>query len=153
MLGEIRKFFDSFIQPDAATDEHDAEHRLRLATAALLIEVTRADHVIGDEELETVKHALVTLFDLSGDETAALVELAEKEARESSSHYEFTSLIKNSFDAETKTTIVEMLWRVVFADNHMDKYEEAMVRKIADLLYVSHRDFIAAKHRARVAKN
>ncbi len=149
MLGEIKKFFDSFIQSGPAPGIQDAEHRLRLATAALLFEVSRADHVIQLSELTAVKQALNHLFDLSDAELDTLVELANKESEHASSHYQFTSLINRSFDAATKVRIVEMLWRVVFSDAEMDKYEEATVRKIAELLYVSHSDFIAAKQRAK----
>lgn len=149
MLTEIKKFFDSFIDTANTGPSENHEHRLHVAAAALLIEVTRADHVIQADELEAVKGALKDLFGLPETEIASLVELANNEAEDSSSHYQFTSLINQGFDAGSKVALIEMLWRVVFADDDMDKYEEATVRKIADLLYVSHTDFIAAKQRAR----
>lgn len=149
MLTEIKKFFDSFIDNSTTVQSESQEHRLHLAAAALLIEVTRADHVIQEEELTAVKRALKDLFALPEDDIASLVKLANDEAEDSSSHYQFTSLINREFDAQSKVALVEMLWRVVFSDDELDKYEEATVRKIADLLYVSHTDFIAAKQRAR----
>jgi uncharacterized tellurite resistance protein B-like protein len=151
MLADIKKFFDRFIQTASANNPTDNTHRLRLATAALLIEVTRADHVIHKEELAAVKQALQQLFALPESEIETLVLLANKESDNSADHYEFTSLINLGFDASTKVKIIEMLWRVVFADAKMDKYEEATVRKIADLIYVPHHEFIAAKQRARAA--
>ena len=117
----------------------------------MLIEVTRADHVIHEHELATVKHALHQLFELPESEIEALVQLANQESDNAADHYEFTSLINRGFDAAAKVKIIEMLWRVVLADAKMDKYEEATVRKIADLIYVPHHDFIAAKQRARAA--
>ncbi len=61
--------------------------------------------------------------------------------------YEFTRLLNEQLSREERIRIVEMLWRVAFVDSVIDKYEEYYIRKIADLLYVSHRDYIKAKHR------
>ncbi|MDX1811364.1 MAG: TerB family tellurite resistance protein, partial [Gammaproteobacteria bacterium] len=61
--------------------------------------------------------------------------------------YEFTSLINNGFSPEEKVKIIELMWQVAYSDKELEKYEEALVRKIADLLYVPHTAFIAAKHR------
>ena len=88
-------------------------------------------------------------FGLSEEETRKLVQLAELEADRATSYYEFTSLINNTFTLDKKIKVVEMMWCVAFADNEMEKYEEHFVRKIAELLYVPHQDFIAAKLRAQ----
>jgi uncharacterized tellurite resistance protein B-like protein len=45
--------------------------------------------------------------------------------------------------------LVENMWRVAFSDQKLDKYEEALIRKVADLIYVSHQDFIKTKLAAR----
>jgi len=151
MLADIKRFFDDFLQPANENDEFNADHRLRLATAALLVEVMRADYAVGDEENNAVKQSMKAFFGLSEQEAKALIELAEQEAEDAACHYEFTSLINKGFDATSKVKIIEMLWQVVYADAHVDKYEEAMVRKIADLIHVPHSAFIAAKFRARDA--
>jgi uncharacterized tellurite resistance protein B-like protein len=79
------------------------------------------------------------------------VSLAEEAAHHATSDYEFTSLINKGFTPEQKVKVVEHLWEVAFADRELHKYEEHLVRRIADLLYVSHTDFIAAKHRVQLA--
>jgi uncharacterized tellurite resistance protein B-like protein len=149
MLRAIQEFFDNRIRPDAAgiSAAQDQEHTLQLATAALLVEMTRADFTVQDAERAAVLDAVQTLFDLPDEETRELVALAEMEASESSSLFQFTHLIDKNFPIEEKRRIVEMLWRVAFADSEKDKHEEHMVRKIADLLHVRHSDFIRARIR------
>ena len=133
---------------DAATDNTE-DHRLKVATVALLLETARADFQVHDEELESVAHHAQMFFGLDADETTELVKLAEEEARNATCYYEFTSLINNNFTATEKVIIVELMWRIAYADKELEKYEEALVRKIAELLYVPHGAFIAAKHRVQ----
>lgn len=148
MLRAIKHFFDAQIGSQLAA-KADPDHALRLASAALLVEVTRADHEIHGAERESVMTSLERLFGLPREEVATLLDLAEKEIEQTADLYQFTSLVHQSFTLPQKIQVVELLWRVVFADGVMDKYEEATVRKIAELLYIPHADFIAAKHRAR----
>lgn len=147
MLASIKKFFDTHIEAAATQARESQEHRLRIATVALLLETARADFNIHDEELATVARHARELFKLDEDETSALVALAEEEAQNATCYYEFTSLINNGFSPEEKVKIIELMWQVAYSDNELEKYEEALVRKIADLLYVPHGAFIAAKHR------
>lgn len=146
MLKGIKQFFDKHFGEEPASGE-DAEHALRLATAALLIEMMRMDYEVRDAERETVMAALGRKFDLSEDETAELLRLAEEEAGQATDYYQFTSLINQGFPLERKIKVVEHLWEVAYADGELNKYEEHMVRRIAELLYVPHKDFMAAKHR------
>lgn len=146
MLTALRRFFDERIapEPDAPADEH----RLQVATAALLAEVMRLD---GESEPERVAvlSAVQLRFGLSDDDTRALVELAESEAREAVGYYQFTSLINREFSAEQKVHLVELMWQVVYADAQLSAHEHHVMRKIADLLHVGHGDYIAAKLRAK----
>lgn len=147
MLERIRNFFETRIAPvTREVRPQDAEPAYRLATAALLVEMARADYDVKEEELLSVTTAIQKAFALSAEETDELVRLAELEAENATSLYEFTSLIKTHFSAEQKQRVVELLWRVAFADGQLDKYEEHLVRKVADLIYVPHRTFIRAKH-------
>jgi uncharacterized tellurite resistance protein B-like protein len=150
MLKAIQRFYDKNIRPtEGVTSQEATEHSLRLATAALLVEITRADLETKDEELNTVTAAVKKTFAISSEETAELVRMAEEEVAEAVSFHQFTHLINKGFSYEQKKHVVELLWRVVYADSEMEKHEEYLVRKIADLLYVSHGDFIEAKLRAR----
>jgi uncharacterized tellurite resistance protein B-like protein len=148
MLNAIRRFFDQNIA--AEQDAPPDEHRLQLATAALLAEVMRLDGQAESERLAVLK-AMQHRFGLSADEAHSLVELAEAEAREAVDYYQFTSLINREFSAAQKVHIVELLWQVAYADAALSAHEHHVMRKIADLLYVSHGDYIAAKLRARTS--
>jgi len=148
MIRAIQQFFERQIK---AMDEGqgDPERALRLATAALLVEMTRADFQVEERERAAVADGLERVFGLSEQESAELIEMAEQDASEAASLFQFTRVIDGRLAPERKAKIVEMLWRVAYADGRMDKYEEHLVRKVADLLHVSHRDFIQAKHRVQ----
>jgi len=151
MLTRIQQFFERHIaDPGAATrSEAERERSYQLATAALLIEMSRADDVVHAVERTAVAQAVRQAFDLDEEGTAELVRLAEAQADQATSLYEFTRLINANFDARQKEHVVELLWHVAYADGELDKYEEHLVRKIADLIYVPHIAFIRAKHHAK----
>ena len=152
MLGAIQRFFEANIEKPAHARSGSAaehEHAYQLATAALLIEMTQADRSVQPVERDAVSAAIRRAFDLSPAETDELVRLAELEAKEATSLYEFTSLINAHFKPEEKHRIVEHLWHVAFADGAIDKYEEHLVRQVAELIHVPHREFIQAKLRVK----
>lgn len=122
---------------------------LRLAVAALLFEVVRADRVVEDDEKVVMRTAVQSTFGLTREEADELSRLAGEAARDAVSIYELTQIVDRGLPIEDKKRLVELLWLVAFADAQKDPYEEQMVRKIADLLHVPHPDFIDAKLRAR----
>lgn len=111
----------------------------------------RLDGGIKPPERDVVMRAVRDKFGLSAGEAAALVRLAEDEAHEATDHYQFTSLVNQGFTQAQKQRVVELMWQVAYADNELSAYEQHVIRKIADLLHVSHRAYIAAKLRARDA--
>lgn len=148
MIKAIKQFFENNIA-HVEDQAHDAEHRLRVATAALLIETARADFKIEADELDKIAAGLSAKFSLSKGQVDELMEMAQKTAKQATSYYEFTSLINKGFSFEQKLKVIELMWQVAYADDHLQKYEEALIRKISDLLYIPHSDFIAAKHRVK----
>ena len=148
MLNAIRRFFDEHIAT-ADTPASD-EHRLQVATAALIAEVMRLDGQ-AEPERQAFLEAVRKRFSLSDDEASTLVSLAEAEAREAVDYYQFTSLVNRAFGAEQRAHIVELMWQVAYADGTLSAHEQHVMRKIADLLYVPHGDYIAAKLRAKAA--
>jgi uncharacterized tellurite resistance protein B-like protein len=147
MLKAIRDFFEQHIG-DAPAPAQEA-HRLQLATAALLVEVVRSDGGIDPAEREAMLAAIGAKFALPAGEAAALVELAEQEARLANDYFQFTSLINRSFTQAQKLRVVELMWRVAYADAALSAHEQHVLRKVAELLHVPHGDYIAAKMRAR----
>lgn len=149
MISTIREFFNQFIEPGVEQTRVDSEHALRIATAAILVEMMRMDKRIVDEERVAITAALQRQFGLDAAQLDTLVALAEQESRQASDYYQFTSLINKACDYEQKVRIVENLWLVALADGHLDAHELHLMRKIANLLYVRHGDYIAAKQHAR----
>ena len=150
MLDRVRRFFTEHLVDAARKDlpADQREHAYQLATAALLLEVSRADYEVREVERAQITRAIGTAFELDEEETRELVEIAEEEAAQATSLYEFTRLVNDGFDLDAKRRVVLMLWQVAFADGHVDKYEEHLIRRIADLIHVPHRSFIATKHEA-----
>jgi len=150
VLKTIKQFFE---QNMSLETEVDIEHRLKLATAALMIEIMKQDGETKNEETEAVKQALQTKFELTKAEIDELFSLASEEARQSVDLYQFTSLIREHFSSEKKIKTIEYLWTVAYADNHLDAHEEHLIRRISDLLYVTHQDFMKTKHRVQERMN
>ena len=105
----------------------------------------RADFEVHSAERDTLARALMGAFGLSTTDTDQLIDEAEEQADDAISLHDFTSLINEHLSAEQKYHVIELLWQVAFADGEIDKYEDHLVRKVADLIYVPHRQFIRAK--------
>ena len=146
MIERIRDFFSSQVLPG---EEEDSRQPIRLAAAALMVEVMVIDRHLDEEEQRHVRQLLQKQFGLADEEIEQLVALAREEVDASTSLFQFTRLINDHFDASAKAGLIENLWRVAYADQSLDKHEEALIRRIAELIYVPHRDFIRAKHRAQ----
>ena len=151
MIRAFRRLFESTVAAASRADAgEEREHGYHVATAVLLVEMMRADHEVRPEERDAVLRALEAAFgDLSPDETRDLLARAEERADDATSLYEFTRHINRQLDHEQKAHVVELLWRVAWADGDLDKYEEHLVRRIADLIHVPHSVFIRMKHKAR----
>lgn len=128
-----------------ATEEGRDEHTLQLAVVALLLEIGRADHAVTQEELAAVLAAAAAVFGITPEESNALVDLAAPAVENAVSLYEFTEVLNRELPMGRKKKLLRELWRVAQADGRIDHFEEYYLRKIADLLHLSHRDFIAAK--------
>jgi len=150
MLKTIVEFFERHIGGTPAA-EIEQNHQIQVATAALLAEMVRMDGEIQPAEREAMLRVIWTKFDLSAEEAATLVQLAEEQAGQATDFYQFTSLINKRFSKAQKERLIEALWRIAYADADLHIYEEHLVRKVANLLYVPHESFIAAKLRAKEA--
>ncbi|HUU99652.1 MAG TPA: TerB family tellurite resistance protein [Bacteroidales bacterium] len=145
MIFSLKKIYDQFIQPSSIKKDEVSEHAIQVATAALLIEMMKADGTVNEDERKAVMQTIQSKFNLTDDETISLKELAKEKIRKATDYYDFTSLIHKRLSYQQKVEIIEHLWEIAFTDKHLDKHEEYVVRKIADLIYVEHKDFIEAK--------
>jgi uncharacterized tellurite resistance protein B-like protein len=120
-----------------------------LAAAALLLEVAWADHDIADHEMDLIVRQLHRTFQLTDADVADLVEESRRAHDESVGLYGYTRTINEHWDEPRKFELVTTLWRLALSDDELHRYEEHTIRKIAELLYLSHARFIEAKLTAK----
>ena len=147
MIDKIKSFFSK--------NELEAETEItspdQLATAALLIEVMVIDGDLDDQEMQAIAGTLSNMLHLSKEQIDQLIELSKEEVAEATSLYQFTKEINEHFDIEKKLSLMTAMWRVAFADGHLDKYEENIIRRVADLLHIRHSEYIRCKANAKDA--
>ena len=147
MLKKIKGYISELgNQPsDVENQEEKEKNIINNACAALLIETALADKVFNTEEIDSMKKTLREVYEIDEKDLDELISESEKKVSESTSLYEYTRLINDLCDYQDKLRLINNLWAIAFADKHLDKYEEFLIRKISDLLYVSHSDFIQQK--------
>ena len=119
------------------------------ACIALLLETSMADEVLDESELMALKNTLQKDFQINENEIDELIGLAKENVEDSTSLYEFTRDINDNFDATERVKLIESMWKIAYADGNIDKYEEHIIRKVSNLIYVAHSDFIKAKLSAK----
>ena len=127
------------------------EKAIRLATAVLMLDVARADHVFDETEFDKVLRLAEAHFDLTPEQAADLVNTADEKAENLTSLHEFTQLLHNNLSEDEKARIIGMLWKIAYADGRLHMYEDSLVLKISDLLHVSRGRVMRLKHDAEEA--
>ena len=145
MIGALKSLFEA----PAGQSTADREHRVRLAAAALLIETARSDFTQNAAEQAALEQLLTESLDLPAGEVHSLVVEAERRVDEAVSLYEFTREINDHYSAGQKLALVGAMWKVAYADGDLDKYEEHLIRQVAELTYVPHQDYIRSKLEAK----
>lgn len=140
MKFSLQKFF----QPSPEQGPPD-EQTQRLAVTQLLLEIARADLKSDATEIATIRKHLAQAYSLDDAALDALMQAAGERVGAAVSLYDTVEVINRRLDADGKAKLVRALWQVAYADGHLDPYEEAMLRRLADLLYVSHDTFIQEK--------
>ncbi|MGR9045274.1 MAG: tellurite resistance TerB family protein [Gammaproteobacteria bacterium] len=130
----------------SAPDEPDAKTQ-QMACAALYLEMMMMDDKIVAKEREIISALIRKNFSLTPEQTSDLIELAEKQRKQATDYFQFTSLINKTYTMKQKIRLVESLWKIAYIDGDLDMHEEYLVRKIADLLHVPHTAFLMTKHR------
>jgi len=146
MLSKIKDFF----QENMAIEEKDASEsqsndKVVIATCALLLEMANSDDEFSEIEEAEIKKIMQSEFELSESKVDEIIELSNEEREESLDLWQFTNLINENFSKEEKIKVIEYVWRVVYADDNVDKYEEYLVRRLSYLLNIDHKDMIDAK--------
>lgn len=149
MIRSIKEFFEDRLAAHSNESDEDRICRIQLASAALLMELINTDRHVDEREEAEFAAILRETLSLDEETLAEITELAHQEARQATSLYEFTSLVNDGYAYGDKVQLIENMWRIAWADGELDKYEEQMIRRTAELIYVSHSDFIRTKLQVR----
>jgi uncharacterized tellurite resistance protein B-like protein len=149
MIQTLKDLFTHFALP-IAPDEDPAQ-AMQLAAAELLVEVARADATTTAAEQQALLAALQRTFVLAPAALDRLVELATTAAHTAYDYQRFTGTLNDHFTQAQKIDLVEAMWQVAYADDHLDAHEHHTISKVAGLLHVTHGEYIAAKMRAKEA--
>ena len=142
-------FFKKIFQKDASEDLEIDENGSIKACIALMLETSMADDLLDESEIKTLKATLINDFKLEETEIDELIEISKKNVDDSTSLYDFTRDINDNFESEERIKLIESMWKIAYADGNIDKFEEHIIRKVSNLIYVSHSDFIKAKISAK----
>ena len=151
VIESIKSFFEKkLIKKEEEETPSSVMSRVDLTCAALLVEVMNSDHELDEREHQEFMAVLQQSYNIAESDLEELIQLAKDEAFEATSLYEFTKLINDSYDYEQKVELIENMWRIAFSDKRLDKYEDHLIRKVSELIYVSHSDFIKTKLKVRI---
>ena len=143
MFTKVKAFFERINDPQLFSDI--SQETLNIATAVLLVEISNADFDLDPQEKVVLEASVARILHLTPEESSELIALAHEKQAHATSLYEHTRLIVDHFTPEQKKALMTAIWQVAFADGKLDPNEEYVLRKIADLIYLPHRDFIQTK--------
>lgn len=144
MIKSVRRFLENFSatgQAESVAGEDDVIG----ATAALLMEAARSDHHVADIEQQAIVRLIQEKFSLDSARAKEVTERALQQTEHATSLHPFTRQINEACSQEEKIDLIRMLWQVAYADGHKDMHEEHLIRKLADLLHIPHREFIRTR--------
>ena len=144
MIKRIKDLLSNFSEQEEELKEEEISS-LDKACSALLIEVAYADKVFDESEITSLKESLKTTYNLDDNIINELIADAKKTIDESTSLYEYTRVVNDEFTYSDKIELLSRIWKLALADGNLDKYEDYLIRKISDLIHVSHSDFIKIK--------
>jgi len=129
--------------------ENSGEYDNKIATSVLFLELAYADFTVTEEEEKNIYANLQKFFNLPANEVETIINIAREKRKNRNDIWVFTNQIKSSYSRERKIKIIELLWQLVYSDGQMDKYEEALMRKISNLLGLTHGEMIQAKNKVK----
>jgi uncharacterized tellurite resistance protein B-like protein len=144
MIDKIKNLISNLSKKEDQNKELDSS-LLDNACAALLVEIAFADKDFDDTEKDSLRETLIKTYGLNEEEIEEIIQDADRSVEESTSLYGYTRIVNDEFNYEDKLDLIRNLWKVAYADGNLDKYEEHLLRKISDLIHVSHSDYINIK--------
>jgi uncharacterized tellurite resistance protein B-like protein len=145
MIDLVKKFFGKTDETGSVDSAQYASHDVRMATCALLLEISYIDGEFSEPERERIISILKRDYGLSNSYAVSLIEASRKELQGSVDLWQFTKLINQNYTIEEKIQIIETIWHVAYADGKLDKHEDYLIHKLARLLRLTHKQLIDAK--------
>ncbi len=142
MLSKINAFFQSLGEE---SNQQVSEISLEIACSVLLCEVMLADGQLDESEQNKLSTILSQQFQLSNEEVKDIIQRSLAICEDSTDFYQFTSKINDNYSTEQRIAMLELLWKVAYADGELASIEEHIIRKIADLLHLRHSEYIQTK--------
>lgn len=142
MIAKISAFFQSL--NDESLSENNSLS-VEMACTVLLCEVMRADGHLDDAEQSLLTNMISEQFSLSANEVTELIQQAIELSEHAIDFHQFTSKINSHYSPLEKERIVRLLWQLAMADGEIASIEEHIIRRISDLLHLSHAQYIRAK--------
>ena len=144
MINKIKDLITKFGKEEEIQEESNLT-LLNNSCAALLVEIAFADKDFNEIEKSSLKQSLIETYAIDESDIEEIIRDAEETVSESTSLYGYTSIVNTEFQYEDKLKLLRNLWKIAYADGYLDKYEEHLLRKISDLIHISHSDFINIK--------
>ena len=141
----MRRFFGKVAGVNSKTIKQKTQPDILVAVCALLVEMARIDNTFTATEMETILSILSEKYGLSQEQADAIVAEAEKELKESVDLWQFAKIINENYSIDNKIELIEILWRIVYVDGKMDKYEHYLMDKLGKILRLNHNQLIDAK--------
>ncbi len=140
----LEKLFNK--STESSVKQQDNNHNLQLATCILLIEVSKSDDDFDKAEQEQIKKLIKNKFELTNEELDYIFSVSNDNHTNMTSLFEWTDIINKECSYEEKLLIIGFMWDIAFTDSKIDKYEDYTIRKVSELIYVKHKDFINLKN-------
>ena len=144
MINKIKDLITKFGKEEEIQEESNLT-LLNNSCAALLVEIAFADKDFDETEKASLKQSLIETYAIDESVIEEIIRDAEDTVSESTSLYGYTSIVNTEFQYEDKLKLLRNLWKIAYADGYLDKYEEHLLRKISDLIHISHSDYISIK--------
>ncbi|MGB8426377.1 MAG: TerB family tellurite resistance protein [Desulfobacterales bacterium] len=143
----VKRFFSKIAADASPRTTQDGGHDARVATCALFLEMAKIDETFSREEMAKILTILEETYGLSAADADELVAAAEQELAGSIDNWHFARLINDNYSTAEKIDIIEMLWRIVYVDGKLDKFENQLMHQLSNILRLSHEQLIEAKVR------
>lgn len=149
MIDLVKKFFSKRTDDNTGNTRKKSSEDILVSTCVLLLEMSVIDGEFSETEKQKILSILKEEYALPEEYAEALLETSKERLNDSTDLWRFASLINQSYSVEEKERIIEMIWRIAYADGTLEKHEDYLVHKLANLLRLTHKQLINAKLKAK----